>query len=174
MLAASGHPNEAGRGWRADEPEPSDVAEWPLERIPIEGWRGRGHIHQRLLPHVADGVSGLRRDKNQVARLNRLLLIADSHQPATSDDHIDLLVRLVGVDLLLAAGFPLDPRHRQPRGAKLAFVQQEIGGLPAPFVERAASDFLDEHDPYAGRRVVWPTSIRCPSGSRMYARISTP
>src|SRR5207248_2636171 len=146
MLAASGHPNEAGRGWRADEPEPSDVAEWPLERIPIEGWRGRGHIHQRLISVVADGVSGLRRDKNQVACLNRLLLVADSHQPAASHDHVDLLIRLVGVDLLLATRVPLDPRHRHAGGAELALIQQEIRELPAPLVERAASDLLDEHD----------------------------
>src|SRR5205814_8335612 len=109
MLAASRHPNEAGRVWRADEPEPSDVAEWPLERIPIEGWRGRGHIHQRLISVVADGVSGLRRDKNQVARLNRLLLIADSHQPSISHDYIDLHVLLLCVVMMLATGFVLEP-----------------------------------------------------------------
>src|SRR5439155_16631770 len=112
MLAASGHPNEAGRGWRADEPEPSDVTERPLERIPIEGRRGRGHIHQRLISVVADGVSGLRRDKNQVALLNRLLLIPDSHHPATSHDDIDLLLPLLALALLRATGFPLDPLHR--------------------------------------------------------------
>jgi hypothetical protein len=58
-------------------------------------------------------MPGAGRNEDQRAGVDFLLLPADDHQSATTGDDVDLLLRFVAVDLLLAARLAVDPGYRQ-------------------------------------------------------------